>query len=248
MKLCFDQLAIEVTRRCNMHCAHCLRGQAENKDLSPAYLHQLLDQTESIGSLTFTGGEPTLNLPIIEETLRYCKKNKIPVYDFYLVTNGKKITSRFLTLMIKWYAYCLECGGDGECSGVALSKDIYHEPINPHNETMLRGLGFYHPEDKQNDYDKYPPLNLGNARYLAQTHEPLRLDEIDTEREGNNIRITDTTVTLTAEGDLLADCDYEYSDPYSIWICNVKNATTTFGRMASDPNFDWRNQTRKAII
>jgi hypothetical protein len=228
-----------------MHCAHCLRGQAENKDLSPEYLHQLLDQTDSIGSLAFTGGEPTLNLPIIAETLRYCKKHKIPVYDFYLVTNGKKITSQFLTLMIKWYAYCLECGGASECSGVALSKDIYHEPINRHNEMMLQGLGFYRPEDKSRDYTKYPPLNLGNARQLAQTNEPLRLEEIDAEKEGDTIRIIDTTVTLTAEGDLLSECDYEYSDPYSVWICNVKDAASTFNKICSDPDFNWHNQTRK---
>lgn len=30
----FDSLAVEATRRCNMHCAHCLRGEAENKDIS----------------------------------------------------------------------------------------------------------------------------------------------------------------------------------------------------------------------
>ena len=245
MKLCFDQLAIEVTRKCNMHCAHCLRGQAENKDLSPDYLHQLLDQTDTIGSLTFTGGEPTLNLPIIAETLRYCKKHKIPVNDFYLVTNGKKITSKFLVLMMEWYAYCLECGGDGECSGVALSKDMYHDPIDAHNETMLRGLGFYHPMDKQNDYEKYPPLNLGNARDLVRTREPLRFDEIEVEKYHNNLQIMETTVTLTTEGDLLADCDYEYEDPDSLWICNVKDAIPTFERMASDPSFNWQTQTRK---
>lgn len=244
MKLSFDSLAIEVTRKCNMCCAHCLRGEAENKDLNPNDLHQLLDQTSFIGTLTFTGGEPTLNLPVIAETLRYCKEHTIPVYDFYLVTNGKKITSEFLVLMIEWYAYCLECGGDGECSGVALSKDMYHEPINPHNESMLRGLGFYRPADKQTDYKKYFPINLGNARNLDNTKDPVHLEEIEVTHEDESLRVAEATITLTAEGDLLADCDYEYEDPDILWICNVKDAIQTFERMASDPNFDWRNQSR----
>ena len=245
MKLCFDQLAIEVTRKCNMHCAHCLRGPAENKDLSETDLYSLLSQTDSIGSLTFTGGEPTLNLDIIEKTLAYCKKNRIPVYGFYVVTNGKKVTSRFLKLMIEWYAYCIGCGADEECCGIALSKDMFHDPIPPHNELMLRALGFYRPDDKAIDYHKYEPINLGNARSLSATRAPLRCEEIDIYHEDNCLRIVDTTITLTAEGDLLSDCDYEYSDPDSLWICNVKDAVSTFKKIYSDPNFNWQSQTRK---
>ena len=42
----FDSLAVEVTRRCNMHCAHCLRGEAENKDISYEVMDALLRHVE----------------------------------------------------------------------------------------------------------------------------------------------------------------------------------------------------------
>lgn len=32
MKIAIDDLILEVTRRCNMCCLHCLRGEAENLD------------------------------------------------------------------------------------------------------------------------------------------------------------------------------------------------------------------------
>jgi len=32
-KLTFESLAIETTRRCNMKCAHCFRGDAQNVDI-----------------------------------------------------------------------------------------------------------------------------------------------------------------------------------------------------------------------
>ena len=38
----------------------------------------------------------------------------------------------------------------------------------------------------------------------------------------------ETTVTLTAEGDLLADCDYEYEDPDSLWISHAEAVALAF--------------------
>lgn len=55
-KVVFNQLTIEVTRRCNMACGHCLRGDAENIDLTNMDIDSVLDQTEAIGRLIVTGG------------------------------------------------------------------------------------------------------------------------------------------------------------------------------------------------
>lgn len=38
MEIYVNYLAIEVTRRCNMKCNHCLRGDAQNLDISTAVL------------------------------------------------------------------------------------------------------------------------------------------------------------------------------------------------------------------
>lgn len=65
-KVVFNQLIIEVTRRCNMECGHCLRGDAQNADILLSAIDGVLDQTEAIGRLIITGGEPTLNLEAIQ--------------------------------------------------------------------------------------------------------------------------------------------------------------------------------------
>ena len=36
MEIYVESLVIEVTRRCNMRCEHCLRGDAQNLDISTA--------------------------------------------------------------------------------------------------------------------------------------------------------------------------------------------------------------------
>lgn len=38
-----NNVVIEITRRCNMCCAHCLRGDAENVDIQEKYINAFLD-------------------------------------------------------------------------------------------------------------------------------------------------------------------------------------------------------------
>ena len=37
-KLRLNEFAIEITRKCNMKCAHCLRGEAQKRDIHKKYI------------------------------------------------------------------------------------------------------------------------------------------------------------------------------------------------------------------
>ena len=56
-KISCNSLMLEITRRCNMACAHCLRGDAENVDMNRTLIEQVFSQTEQVGALVFSGGE-----------------------------------------------------------------------------------------------------------------------------------------------------------------------------------------------
>ena len=82
-----NSVFIEVTRRCNMCCAHCLRGDAESIDIQEKYIDAFLDSFETeayISSLTFTGGEISLNIPAIRYTLKAVKERGIAVGSFLI--------------------------------------------------------------------------------------------------------------------------------------------------------------------
>lgn len=233
-KIHTDSIAIEVTRRCNMSCPHCLRGDSQNKDLSSDILRNFLSQIASIGSILFTGGEPTLNIAAIQETLDYCKEHKIPVSEFYIVTNGKELSDDFLILMVRWYTYCIECGGEPDFCGLALSQDIYHEPINPMHMAKLRALSFFRPDDKDTrKWSKPLLLNMGRARHLQnavyqQNTYITKTADIDLTMVDDMVRIGEATITLTAEGQVLTDCDYEYENTDNVYLCEYdKLAETT---------------------
>ena len=108
-----NNVFIEVTRRCNMCCAHCLRGDAESIDIQEKYIDAFLDNFEKgayISSLTFTGGEISLNIPAIRYTLKAVKERGIAVGSFYMVTNGKAVDKMADLAMesLEWWAYCDE--------------------------------------------------------------------------------------------------------------------------------------------
>lgn len=97
MKVC--NLILEVTRRCNMNCAHCLRGDAQNMDADPALIPKIFDGIDDIDTITFTGGEPALNTDYIKAVVDYVIEHKIPVHGCFVATNGKIYSQELVDCM-----------------------------------------------------------------------------------------------------------------------------------------------------
>lgn len=126
MKISVDNLIIETTRRCNMRCKHCLRGEAQKKDIDLFIIDQALYQIDQIGSLTFSGGEPSMNVPAIIHTLEKARELKVGIGSFYIATNGKKISEEFVLACLRLYAYAEE----KESCQVSFSNDQYHAGVS----------------------------------------------------------------------------------------------------------------------
>lgn len=208
-------LAIEVTRRCNMACPHCLRGEAQGINIDTKYIDKLFENISFVDSIVFTGGEPTLNLDAMRYTLEVCKARNVRVGSFYVVTNGKGSTKtmlEFATLCLEWYAYCLEDVAYAEdCySGVALSKDIFHEKIPVANEAILRGLSIFR-EDKFNDFRNGSLINEGRARELDWQKRSSFNDELRIEDWDDYVSV-DGMVYLAANGDIKTNCDVAFNN------------------------------------
>lgn len=234
-KMNIQNLVIEVTRRCNMSCAHCLRGDAQDIDLDLNRLDYFLDSVNAIDTVTFTGGEPTLNVPAIAAILQKCKAKDIPVRAFYIVTNGKQVSDAFLTTMVEWYAYCIGCGGEPEMCGMVLSRDVFHQAIDPVNRLKLSALSFFLGNDKATDWNKRLLLNLGRAKDIDTFCKRERKVYIPVvEINADTLDVVDGSVTFTVNGELLGDCDYEYENTESIRIGTWDTAAASFLALAED--------------
>ena len=176
-----NSVFIEVTRRCNMCCAHCLRGDAESIDIQEKYIDAFLDSFEKgayISSLTFTGGEISLNIPAIRYTLKAVKERGIAVGSFYMVTNGKAVDKMANLAMasLEWWNYC-DDKDDYSC-GLCISSDDFHEAIPYESKSILSGLK-YNRNDKVTDFHRACLLNEGRAKNLDSNIYKKREPNVD---------------------------------------------------------------------
>jgi len=107
---------IQITTRCNMHCAHCgMSCTAQGEDMSLQTFRQALEYSED--TVAIGGGEPTIHplfWQFLGEAMACCE-------DVWLATNGK-MTETALAL-----AGLAKRG----IIGCDLSQDDYHEPVDP---------------------------------------------------------------------------------------------------------------------
>lgn len=241
-KLQFDNLVLEVTRRCNMKCAHCLRGDAQNADIWDQIIDALLRQTSYINAITFSGGEPTLRLNAIRHTLERCQQWNIPVMSFYIVTNGKQVSMEFLKLCLEWYAYCVECGGEPDMCGVALSQDKFHSKVSEMNKSLLSGLSFFRDSDKETDWNKTPLIAEGNAEYLDSSKYKFRSNYEENPNfewfSDNELMVNDASIYVNVWGDVIKGCDFSYdtqdSGEYTYGNVMTDDLFAIFAEMAEE--------------
>lgn len=117
-----EDVYLEVTRKCNYKCAHCLRGNAQNKSMSVITIFNFFSHVSSIGTLTLGGGEPSLATDVLHNIWDAIIHYDIDVENVFMVTNGKRVSVPLLKCFSKLLSAC----SDKSASGFAISNDIYH--------------------------------------------------------------------------------------------------------------------------
>ncbi len=138
-KLCFREIGFEITRKCNMTCRHCMRGEAQNKTISEEAIDRFLDDVAGASNLILTGGEPFLEPEIISYLFDEIIRRKIPIWNFSCVTNGsirdKSIADAWNRLADYIADECYILTGDSEVDRkylraigqITVSNDPYHQ-------------------------------------------------------------------------------------------------------------------------
>lgn len=177
-RITFNEVELQLTRRCQCKCKHCFRGEAEQKDITPDVIDGFLAQTEMIGLLHITGGEPTLNLDMMQYFLDQLYKNGVLLMKMTIETNGYENSERFVDL-IKQYAEMIKICHSMDLKkpeiqyliSVSISKDRYHidEGCQPERayefyERELKGYAnvFYQK-------DGLVPVAVGRGKNLRES-------------------------------------------------------------------------------
>ncbi len=147
MRLHLKYLFIELTRKCNMSCKHCLRGKREDKSVSYEVLSHLLANVAEIGQLTLTGGEPSLASRELYNLVYCLKKYGVRVKSFVCYVNGAKHNPEFISALEKLYSLCKE---KEQCK-LGISRDGFHGETDPNAVDALSALPFFRSFVPEND-------------------------------------------------------------------------------------------------
>lgn len=227
-KIYWDNLGIEITRRCNMKCSHCMRGEAENIDIDLLYVNEVLKNTAFIGTIHFAGGEPSLNWKAINEILKLVKKYNIPVYSFDITTNGKIVCDEFIKSCFNWYQYCSYF--EDIHSSVNLSIDIFHEKIPTNNLQKLSAMPFFQIKQLPGQKNNYHIVNLGRGKMVNDTRVTVDDALINFPywifKYNHNFYVMSHFV-LTCNGNIVTNSDYEYNREKEVIFCKYNNLIQT---------------------
>ena len=102
-------LTLEMTRRCNYTCPHCMRGESQNYDLSIETINKLFDNEEftlvEVEDIFITGGEPFYNPEAFLYLIEKIWNSNVQVKDFGCIVNGsiyeEKVMKSLEKLLLK---------------------------------------------------------------------------------------------------------------------------------------------------
>ena len=240
MDLTISNLVIEVTRKCNMNCSHCLRGASQRKTIPDNYIYKILQLIDNVYDLTITGGEPTLAFDSLEQIRNCVIYGNCDVNSFYMVTNGKAINVEKLA---QWAWKMTNCCSDNEMSGIGFSFDDFHTDTLQHRQEAKRYRNFHRLQELL-DYD-YGIFDAGAGVNFTRKHstDNWRADSLI--REGrakdwggrdndkyyfledsydDNIIFGETELYLSCSGYIVSGCNWSYhtiDNRKDIRICHI---------------------------
>lgn len=147
-KMCFRSITIETTRKCNLKCKHCYRGDAQNLTIKKEYIDKLFSQIKGVRHVFITGGEPLLAIDELEYICQKVKENG-NVLGVSLISNGTILSERvanILNNLALWIHNRWKAAGvvnDDICVGLSISNTEYH--INDVNAA----INFYRSRTNQ---------------------------------------------------------------------------------------------------
>lgn len=129
----FHELALEITRRCNKKCAHCLRGEAQNITMTHDMIDKIIDDVEDVTRLVLFSGEVLLEIDTIDYLVQKILSSHWTTRYIELTTNGTICDKRIVDLL---ESFCIR--RDGNYAVIRVSNDQFHNP-----EEYKKAYAFY---------------------------------------------------------------------------------------------------------
>ncbi|MBQ8215562.1 MAG: radical SAM protein [Clostridia bacterium] len=224
-----DTLIVEITRRCNLKCEHCIQGDAQNITITKEIIDKLFHQVDKVKEIRIAGGETLLEIETLEYMLQAIDLYDLETTAVSLITNGtirdsrvidvfddfvKKKNNRYVSMLIS----------DDNFHDIDQSKKTlrFYSSINSNNKILIKLFS-----------DSGEP-NVNNGAPLTYSGRAITYIEKNGFKDVSNIVIKENSIRthqicvkentikcmlqLSANGGigLTLYADYETSDKLSI--------------------------------
>lgn len=105
-------LTLNVTEECNLRCRYCYVKKSDLTFMSEKTAKKAVnflfsfDDMEGFG-ITFYGGEPLLNFPVVKSTIEYASKEAekrgLPEVKYHMTTNGTLLTDEIIAFLADYH-------------------------------------------------------------------------------------------------------------------------------------------------
>lgn len=161
-KYIFAGLVIELTRRCNMSCKHCGRGEAQNITITKEIIDRIFENVQDCVTLYVSGGEPLLEPDILLYLLNRIK-SWTRLISLEITTNGSVLDERIV--------YALE-----DLCKEPIHSDLKEKDITRRVQLTISNDEFHISGESQKALGFYGPLFEEAKKRLEGTEAEIKLD------------------------------------------------------------------------
>lgn len=175
-KVNFNIVQIVATERCNLACEHCMRYETDedvkiySRDMDRSTVDAFFRNVGSIIMLMFTGGEPLLNMDIIEYVADKIIAEDINVMQFGIITNGTIMNERVVRVFKR------------------LAQHLKKKQITEYHVCILKISRGYHKNDAQKACDYYTKAFEQYKEYIQVYVEEEELHSLSWSGRAKNLK------------------------------------------------------------
>ena len=147
-----QNLALEITSKCNLECRKCINKKTNNIIMSNEIIEATFNQIYRINALHIYGGEPTLTLDTILNIFKTIVYNHIILEQVVVSINGSNYSYDFLR-MLDYISLYMQCSN--------IKPDVKFNILRDrHHKKTMRELGIY--KEALENVKKYMQSNYFN--------------------------------------------------------------------------------------
>lgn len=198
-------LILEVTRKCNFTCEHCLRGDARNTELSRDIYARIIQNFGTLATeVMITGGEPLLHPMVWKWLERTVKEGGLLASSFWACTNGSINPLPALQSLHNIHNVGASCS-------MQVSTDDYHdEEPDKFYQSHIIGFNIMHADEDIEHPRRSSEKPLGSTICMGRAKNFIEYSRENYLKVYNPFSEDNISIYVSCEGKIYPSCDLSY--------------------------------------